>query len=162
MVRPYRDADSITVLTDLLHRAYAPLAAAGMRFVATYQSEEVTRDRINRGTCFVAERRGELVGTITLYPPEPHCPAVLYRQPDVWHFGQFAVEPRLQGKGIGVRLLKGAKDAARAQGARRLALDTSERAEQLISLYRAWGFDVVETVQWEETNYLSVVMCSGL
>lgn len=50
--------DDLSALTALLHRAYAPLAAAGMRFVASHQSPDRTRRRIALGECWVAEASG--------------------------------------------------------------------------------------------------------
>ena len=40
-------SDSLLDLTHLLHRAYARLAAMGLRYMATHQSEQVTRERID-------------------------------------------------------------------------------------------------------------------
>ena len=37
-IRPAADSD-IAVLTELLHRAYRPLAEQGMRYVASYQTK---------------------------------------------------------------------------------------------------------------------------
>jgi len=39
-------ADSIDDLTAMLHEAYAPLALAGMRFVASHQDSEATKRRM--------------------------------------------------------------------------------------------------------------------
>ena len=105
-IRPVSPSDSLEELTDLLHRAYAPLLAAGMRFYATHQPVEATADRIEKGECLVAVRDGRIIGTITLYPPteESHCE--WYRSPGVSHFGQFAVEPAEQKRGIGSRLME--------------------------------------------------------
>lgn len=43
VIRPLDPADSIAELTALLHRAYAPLLAQGLRYVATHQDETTTR-----------------------------------------------------------------------------------------------------------------------
>src|SRR5882724_10809043 len=103
LIRPYRKSDSLTEITDLLHRAYKALADQGMRYVASHQSEEVTYDRIIHGTCFIAEMDGRIVGTITLYDGEksPHYKLI----ESCSYFGQFAVKPTLQSKGIGSMLL---------------------------------------------------------
>jgi hypothetical protein len=65
-IRPLRDTDSLEALTALLHRAYAPLGAAGMNFTAVDQTVEQTRARVGRGQCFIAERGGAVVGTVTV------------------------------------------------------------------------------------------------
>jgi hypothetical protein len=38
-IREIDDGDSFEELTELLHRAYAPLAAAGFRYLATHQDD---------------------------------------------------------------------------------------------------------------------------
>ena len=45
-IRRITDADDVDALTALLHRAYAPLAAQGLRYVATWQGPDITRKRI--------------------------------------------------------------------------------------------------------------------
>jgi len=49
-VRRLIDSDSIPELTRLLHRSYGPLAAMGMRFLASHQSDAVTRKRVGGGS----------------------------------------------------------------------------------------------------------------
>lgn len=161
-VRPYRSSDSIAEITELLHRAYAPLLAAGMRFVASYQDDATTLERIQGGACFVAEEEGRIVGTVTVYNGDANDSCEYYRRPDVMYFGQFGVDPAVQGGGIGRLLLKAAEDYAQANGAAELALDTSERATDLIALYSRWGFEIVGTVDWNVTNYVSVLMAKKL
>lgn len=161
-IRRLRPDDSFEDLTALLHRAYARLAKMGLRFVATYQDVETTRRRAMSGECFVVEEGAAIVATGTLYGPNPESGCELYRQPDLWHFGQFAVEPGLQGRGVGYSLLQRLEERARELGARRLALDTSESALHLIDYYRRQGFQVVGRVNWEETNYVSVLMVKEL
>ncbi|TPW03380.1 MAG: hypothetical protein FD129_3057, partial [bacterium] len=40
ILRPFGANDSISELTGLLHRAYARLAAMGLKFVATWQTDD--------------------------------------------------------------------------------------------------------------------------
>jgi GNAT superfamily N-acetyltransferase len=164
VLRPLRDDDSFELLTAMLHRAYRPLAEAGMRFVASWQSVEETRRRAtNPGrTTIVAEQGGTIVGTITLIRAAPDDPCEHYRRPGVMLFGQFAVEPSLRGTGLGGRLLARAEELAREQGAEELALDTSERAAQLIRYYAGRGYRMVGRVRWDSVNYESVVMSKRL
>jgi hypothetical protein len=49
-----RSTDDVEAVTEMLHAAYAPLAEAGMRFFASRQSADVTRQRIERGETIVA------------------------------------------------------------------------------------------------------------
>ena len=161
-IRVITPQDDLWALTDLLHRAYAPLAARGLRFTATHQTTEVTTERLFKGHPLAAEIDGRIVGTITIYPPKPKHRTATYRDPHTHGFGQFAVEPALSGQGIGRRLHQAALEHALSQGARFMALDTAEPATDLIATYERWGYTIVERVQWGDTNYPSVLMRRAL
>jgi GNAT superfamily N-acetyltransferase len=158
LIRPYEAGDSLEEITELLHRAYADLGRRGLNFVATDQDVATTKDRIDSGTCFVAQLDSRLVGTVTVYQPEPDEHCELYRRPGVWHFGQFGVEPSLQGRGVGRSLLEAVERHALANGATEIALDTAEPAADLIALYERWGYRTVGHVQWHGRHYRSVLM----
>lgn len=157
-VRECRVPDEIGVLTALLHRAYAELAARGLRYVATHQTTETTESRIRAGHCFVAEVNGNLVGTITVRRSNPKSPVSTYREPKTFVVGQYGVEPTMQGKGIGRALHDHAVHFAAQNGAIKMALDTAAPAQHLIALYSKWGYREVERCRWESTNYESVIM----
>lgn len=160
--RPLAPDDSISELTELLHRAYKRLADMGLRFVATYQAEDETRRRAESGTCYVGIYSGRIVATVTYYGPTYTGRTPWYMREDVAYFGQFAVEPELQGFGIGNRMLELVENHARNDGAAELALDTAEPAEHLIAYYTRHGYRFIEYVQWDATNYRSVVLSKRL
>ncbi len=161
-MRRLADSDSLEELTDLLHRGYRRLADMNLRFVATYQDVETTRRRASEGECFVVLQAGRIVGTITLYPPERCGGCEWYDRPEVACFGQFTVEPGLQGAGLGSAMISAVEARARELGARELALDTAEPATHLIEYYARRGYRCVGDVQWRETNYRSVIMSRRL
>jgi GNAT superfamily N-acetyltransferase len=161
-IRRLEPSDSIAELTGLLHRAYAPLAEAGMRFLATHQDENVTRRRIAKGECFVALRDGRLVGTIVLNPGGTTTGCDYYDRPGVSTVNQFAVEPELQRLGLGSTLMDLVEARAREIGATEIALDTAEPATHLIQYYSRRGYEIVGLTQWEVTNYRSVIMALRL
>jgi predicted N-acetyltransferase YhbS len=154
--------DDVESITDLLHRAYAPLAAAGMRFVASHQSVEVTRTRMARGDTIVAVAGTEIVGTVTLARTTTTDGSPFYDRVDVASFGQFAVEPALQRAGIGSTLLTLVEARAIDGGVGILALDTSEHATQLIRFYEARDYRFVEFALWPQVNYRSVILAKTL
>lgn len=161
----YRDwtaSDDYVALTRLLHRAYQDLADLGFRYTATWQTPEITRDRVERGRCTVAESDGRYVGTITLYRLGDSGDCDWYGGPGVAHFGQFGVDPDHRGQGVGRRLLELVEIQARDSGATDLALDTAEVATHLIELYHRKGYGFVQHVQWTQTNYRSVVLNKNL
>jgi ribosomal protein S18 acetylase RimI-like enzyme len=55
-----------------------------------------------------------------------------------------------------------AENQASDSGCRQLVLDTAEGATQLREWYERRGFRVVDHVQWDVTNYRSVVMLKTL
>jgi uncharacterized damage-inducible protein DinB/GNAT superfamily N-acetyltransferase len=167
-IRPLAARDSFDALTALLHRAYAPLAAQGMNFTAATQTSAITQKRAGEGQCWVAEQGGELVGTVTVCGPydvdsAPWSADVpWFRERDTTHFHQFAVDPRLQGQGLGRRLVQSCEDWARQRGYHRMALDTAEPATALRALYRRLGYNEVGQVQWQGKHYRSVIMLKAL
>jgi len=162
VIRPLNQSDSLEQLTDFLHRAYKALADRGLRYLATHQSEEITRQRIARGTCFVAFIDDRLLGTITYHPKGMARGSPWYNRPEVGKASQMAVEPEYQGQGIGRRLMDYVEEFARADGAQELAMDTAETAHHLIEWYARRGYRFIEHCQWEVTNYRSVVMSKRL
>ena len=165
LIRPIEAGDSIDELTELLHRAYRGLAEMGFRFFASHQTSEQTARRIAGAHCWVAvSGGGRLVGTVCLSDDrrkhDSRC--AYYQRPGVWTCNQFAVEPALRRRGIGAAMMDVVEGAAAACGAAEIALDTAEGAAHLIRYYERRGYRVVGHVQWEITNYRSVVMSKPL
>jgi GNAT superfamily N-acetyltransferase len=158
VLRPWRADDSVTELTQLLHRAYAAPAAEGMRFVASWQDDAVTGRRIASGQAWVAVAGDRIVGTVLFRPPGTGSKCPYYVRPGVASFHQFAVDPPFQGRGIAGLLLQKAEALAVEAGAVELALDTAVPATRLIAMYRRRGFEIVDRMQWPDVNYASVVM----
>jgi hypothetical protein len=95
IIRSLQPDDSIPVVTKLLHAAYRPLAAKGLKFHASHQDDDVTLERLSSGYPLVAELDGQLVATITRYGPDLNSPCLWFRQPDIQWLGQLAVRPDL-------------------------------------------------------------------
>jgi len=162
-IRPLNERDSLDELTDLLHRAYRPLAEAGLRYLATHQDVEMTRRRIAKGECYVGALADRLVATITFVPARSAGGAPWYDRPDVASFTQFCVEPDLTRRGIGSMLLDLVEERARATGAAEIACDTAEPATHLIELYERRGYRSVAQTDWRPvTNYTSVILSKVL
>ena len=163
IIRLLNPQDDLEELTELLHRAYKRLADMGLRYVATYQDVTVTKRRIRTADCFVAEHEGRLVGTIAFHRPRPWTDRPTdYEQGKIAHFAQFGVDPEYQGKGLGSRMLEKVEDFARSLGLPQLAFDTSEKSKHLIEWYGKRGYRFLQYVDWEVTNYRSVVMIKDL
>tara|TARA_R110002020_G_scaffold6321_13_gene26624 strand:+ start:46 stop:570 length:525 start_codon:yes stop_codon:yes gene_type:complete len=161
-IRPWQQSDSIAELTALLHRAYAGLAAMGLRFMATQQSAEVTAARIAEGQCFVALVNARICGTILFKSAAQTKGCPWYDQDGVASFAQFGVEPELQAQGLGRQLIGFVEQQALASGAHELALDTAQPAAHLVGWYGRLGYRRVGEQQWSHTNYLSVILSKKL
>ena len=105
---------------------------------------------------------GNVVSVVTLATATATNGSPFYDRLDVASFGQFAVHPSHQGRGIGSTLITFVERRAKEQGVTYLALDTSEHADHLIALYQARGNQFVEYCQWPETNYRSMVFARRL
>ena len=167
-LRHWGEHDCFEALTALLHRAYAQLAAMGLNYTAVDQSVEVTKQRVGNGQCFVAEREGRVVGTITVngpYDPQ-RDPWVLatpwYSRQDIAHFHQLAVDPDVQGLGLGDRLVALCEQWARERGYRHIACDTAVPAHHLRRRYQRLGYREVDEVQWDGKVYRSVILLKDL
>lgn len=148
----------IAPLTEMLHQAYRPLAERGMRYLATHQPPEMTLKRLRKGDSFLGFIGGELASTITVVRGDVRESCPWYQKPEVFFFTQFAVKPKYQGLGLGRKLMDFVEDYGLRSGAKEMALDTSEHADHLISIYKNRGYRFVEYVRWDSVNYRSVVL----
>ena len=161
-LRLLQPTDSFEVITSLLHEAYKPLADAGMRFYASHQSPEETQRRCLEGECWLAFLGSALVGTITWRRGGERESAPWYQSDTVAIFGQFAIEPSLQCRGLGAQMLQKVEAQAREAGIRELSCDTAETAHRLIRYYERLGFRAVAKTKWKVTNYESVILSRAL
>jgi len=163
IVRALRADDDLQALTELIHAAYAPHAARGLRFWGTHQSVDDTAKRLASGEGYIAEIDGQPVGTVTLRRPQPDSPVAAYRDPFAWSLGQFAVAPAHKGRGVGRALHAFALARAASLGAQTMLVDTAAPALELIEMYRRWGYEPCGECDWRPlTNYLSVLMRRSL
>lgn len=152
----------INSLTELLHRAYAPLAEMGMKYLASHQLPEKTLERLQEGESYLAFLKNDLIGTVTLYSEKETSSCEYYRKAGIFSFGQFAIQPGHQGRGFGSSMMDMLELRAKQLGARELALDTSEHADNLIRMYEKRGYARVSYTKWDVTNYRSVIMSKKL
>jgi GNAT superfamily N-acetyltransferase len=161
-VRRLLPTDSAEAITALLHRAYRPQVEMGLRPLAGRQDAATTRVRAANSECYVAEADGAIAGVILFEEKEeadfPHH----FLKPEVAHFSQFAVDPEVQGRGIGRALLETVEKRARAMGFAELALSMAEPDAALMDFYLNRGFRFVEHWQWPYTNYRSVILSKAL
>lgn len=130
-IRRARPADHDAVARELgayLDFLGEPLDAEGLdRDIARWQE---AYDGARGVMLLVEDPGGKVVGTA----------AVRLLEPGVGELKRMWIRPAHQGRGLGRPLLDACLAAARALGCRRLRLDSEERLEAAVHLYRAYGF----------------------
>lgn len=182
VVRRLAATDSVPEITRLLHRAYAKQVAMGLRPLAGRQDDATTARRCGSGECYVAvipgspphagrSARGRvqrpsggerIVGVILFHEVEDAEGPAWFRRKDVDYFSQFAVDPDVQGLGIGRLLLDKAEQRARECGAVELGLSMAEPDRDLYDYYIRRGYRLIEYWQWPYTNYRSAILSKRL
>ncbi|CAL9393805.1 GNAT family N-acetyltransferase [Streptomyces sp. enrichment culture] len=135
-----RDAEQIFRLQYLCFQSEAALYG-NYRIDPLVQSLDSVREEVVTDCVHVARLGEEVVGSVRGRVSEDGAAAI----------GKLCVHPRLQGHGIGARLLRAAESAlADERGAKRFRLHTGHRSESNLGLYRRVGYETVGTVRGED------------
>ncbi|MEU1052913.1 GNAT family N-acetyltransferase [Streptomyces sp. NPDC005876] len=128
-----RDAEQIFRLQYLCFQSEAALYG-NYRIDPLVQTLDSVREEVAGDCVFVARLGDEVVGSVRGRITEEGAAAI----------GKLCVHPRLQGHGIGARLLRAAEAAlAEERGATRFRLHTGHRSEGNLRLYRRVGYERV-------------------
>lgn len=155
LLRTSTEAD-ISALRKLVNEAYKELSDRGWNYTATYQDEETTRQRIQKGRAFVLERNQEIVATI-LFSKENY-----FTNKNTAYVGQFAVAPEYKKNGFGSILMDYCEALALAENFEGIQLDTAKPATHLVNWYLKRGYVVVGETHWEGKTYDSYVFEKAL
>ncbi|GGQ86244.1 GNAT family N-acetyltransferase [Streptomyces asoensis] len=132
-----QDAEQIFRLQYLCFQSEAALYA-NYRIAPLVQSLDSVRQELATDCVYVARLGDEVVGSVRGNLTEDGAAAI----------GKLCVHPRLQGHGIGARLLRAAEAAlAEERGAKKFRLFTGHRSEGNLRLYRRVGYETVGTSQ---------------
>nr|BFD85860.1 GNAT family N-acetyltransferase [Streptomyces sp. Xyl84] len=130
-----QDAEQIFKLQYLCFQSEAALYG-NYRIDPLVQSLDSLRQEVAADCVFVARLGDEVVGSVRGSTTEEGAAAI----------GKLCVHPRLQGHGIGARLLRAVEAAlAEERGATRFRLHTGHRSEGNLRLYRRVGYQTVGT-----------------
>jgi N-acetylglutamate synthase-like GNAT family acetyltransferase len=110
-------------------RAYTPEA-----FAITTPGKREIENRIKRWTVWVALHGSMIVGTVSAHA-----------EGEALHIRSMAVGPTMRGQAIGKLLLARVEDFARANGYKRLILNTTPFLTRAIRLYEGFGFGFTGT-----------------
>ncbi|MEU7426467.1 GNAT family N-acetyltransferase [Streptomyces sp. NPDC040750] len=128
-----QDAEQIFRLQYLCFQSEAALYG-NYRIDPLVQTLDSVRQEVDSDCVFVARLGDEVVGSVRGKVTEDGAAAI----------GKLCVHPRLQGHGIGARLLRAAEAAlAGERGAKRFRLHTGHRSEGNLRLYRRSGYETV-------------------
>ncbi|MFE4667599.1 GNAT family N-acetyltransferase [Streptomyces sp. NPDC056716] len=129
------DAEQIFKLQYLCFQSEAALYG-NYRIDPLVETLDEVRAEIAGDCVFVARLGDEVIGAVRGAAREDGSAAI----------GRLCVHPRLQGHGIGARLLKAAESAlADRHGTKRFRLHTGHRSEGNLRLYRKVGYETVGT-----------------
>jgi ribosomal protein S18 acetylase RimI-like enzyme len=132
-----QDAEQIFRLQYLCFQSEAALYG-NYRIAPLVQTLDSVRQELVSDCVFVARLGEEVVGSVRGSVTEDGAAAI----------GKLCVHPRLQGHGIGARLLRAAEAAlAEERGAKKFRLFTGHRSEGNLRLYRRVGYETVGTSQ---------------
>ena len=167
-IRLIAASDPIPEITSLLHRAYAAQVAMGLQPLAGRQDDQTTQRRCTSGECYLAvipdssPRRERIIGTILFHEVEADQGPPWFQNSHVDSFSQFAVDPTLQGLGIGRLMLDTVERRAFECGAAELALSMAEPDVGLRNFYEKRGYRFIERWKWPYTNYTSLILSKTL
>ncbi|MER5431669.1 GNAT family N-acetyltransferase [Streptomyces sp. NPDC002588] len=132
-----QDAEQIFRLQYLCFQSEAALYG-NYRIAPLVQSLDSVKEELAADCVFVARLGDEVVGSVRGHITDDGAASI----------GKLCVHPRLQGHGIGARLLRAAESAlAEERGAKRFRLHTGHRSEGSLRLYRRVGYETVGTSQ---------------
>ena len=121
----------------------------GLNYTATYQDEQITRERISKGRAFLLENDGLLIGTVLLKKES------WIAEKNSAYVSQLAIAPALKKQGFGSLLMDWCEDLARKEGFESIQLDTAKPASHLVEWYLKRDYKIVGETQWEGKSYAS-------
>lgn len=134
------DRPAVSAVTLQAYGEYAakmdPGAWAGLEGAvrAALASDDASVERV------VAERDGEIVGSVMLYPAQAQAYGDLVDAASWPELRLLAVAPSARGHGVGKALVEECVRRARAAGAAELGLHTSRTMEVALGMYERMGF----------------------
>jgi ribosomal protein S18 acetylase RimI-like enzyme len=132
-----QDAEQIFRLQYLCFQSEAALYG-NYRIDPLVESLDSVREEVDADCVFVARLGEEVVGSVRGSASEDGAASI----------GKLCVHPRLQGHGIGARLLRAAEAAlVEERGAKKFRLTAGHRSEGNLRLYRRVGYEAVGTSQ---------------
>src|SRR5699024_5676308 len=96
-------------------------------------SEEIVKEYVFRGECFIAEMEQRSIGVYVLLPTRPETVELV----------NIAVAEEQHGRGIGKQLMMDAIQTAKSRGYKTIEIGTGNSSIGQIALYQKCGFRIV-------------------
>jgi ribosomal protein S18 acetylase RimI-like enzyme len=147
-------------ITELLHASYREHLEAGRKYLAATQTVEDTKRRLDGRICIVCyDGEGKLVGTLAakIIKKGPDSKRKWYEDDNYFYIEQMAVHPDYRDANIMSMMALRAMKNKEVRKADSWMSDTSMLATELVRSYVGLGFQIVDMVSWESTNYYSYV-----
>jgi len=160
----FTHTDDIHALTQLLNLAYKKWQDAGFNYLAASQTADITKKRIQNAQCFILKNQEQIIATVTYYKPlsKTNSEHLMYKLPNIATYGQLAVHPNFQNRGIASAIIKFVEQLAKHDKATQIIIDTAQNNTQLVSYYMGKGYKIIDTTNWATTNYISVFLAKNL
>src|SRR5436190_654347 len=143
------DDRDLPEILRLVHRAYARNESLGFQFVGVSERPESLFVDWAAGHVFKLVDADAIAGSIRMASRHPEG------RLDVW---RLCVDPPLQRRGFGGRLLRFAEAEARRRSLGRIRLDTAKPFVELVGWYERQGYRVVGETRFPDVNYDSVIL----
>ncbi|HEY8524298.1 MAG TPA: GNAT family N-acetyltransferase [Acidimicrobiales bacterium] len=137
-------------LGELTVRAYAAIAPpAAQADLDTYQDElrDVARRATGADTLVAVDADGTVLGGVT-YVPDRSSAWAEFEDDDAAGIRMLAVDPSVQGRGIGEALTRSCIERAVARGRRQIVLHSTEWMKAAHRLYERMGFQRDRGLDW--------------
>lgn len=130
-------AQDAAAVRDLLYRSYEPIRLLKLKWPAANATVELVQANIQRNECYVLEQDGEIAATLT-YSLEGEVQDVTALPFIKW----FAVDPVLQARGLGAKLLAWVEQSVLLgqYKASAVTLATAARHPWLAGMYQRNGY----------------------
>ncbi len=146
----------VPLIRKLVNSAYQELADMGLNYTATYQDEEITRNRVSKGRCYILFHETDVVGTV-LFTSQNY-----FTNRRTGYVSQLAIHPLYKSLGLGTLLMNWCEELAQREGFEAVQLDTAKPAQHLVKWYLGRGYTIVGETHWEGKTYQSWIFEKSL
>lgn len=153
----YRDNFPLEEITELLHYSYKKHLDHDRKFLASRQTVEQTRQRLEGAVCVVAYDGDKMVGTSSfrVYDKTNDKNRKWYEDDYFILAGQVGVHPDYRESNVFLLMNLKLSKTEEMKKCQSILIDTSVKATELVENYLKMGFQIVDLVSWPSTNYYS-------